>query len=96
MDRVPPKNKCYVETLFEYRLDFLLHSLDTHEEQEVISIGTSKGTIINYSLKVDVLQCFDEDEMQQSSKKVIIDKDLNSDMIFYGKLDQVQSKIPTF
>jgi len=77
-------------------LDFLLHSLDTHEEQEVISIGTSKGTIINYSLKVDVLQCFDEDEMQQSSKKVIIDKDLNSDMIFYGKLDQVQSKIPTF
>lgn len=37
------------------------------------------------------MQCFDEDELNQNSKKVVIDKELNSDMIFYGKLDQVKS-----
>ena len=43
------------------------------------------------------MNCFDEDEVcARESAKIINDKDLNSDMIFYGKLDQVQSKIPTF
>jgi hypothetical protein len=32
LERVPPKNKCFVEPLFEYRLDGIFHSLDYHED----------------------------------------------------------------
>ena len=52
--------------LFEYRLDGLFHSLDYHSETNMISLGTNKGTIVNYTINVDVLQCFDEEEEMKS------------------------------
>lgn len=41
------------------------------------------------------MNCFDEDEVcARESAKIINDKDLNSDMIFYGKLEQMETKVP--
>jgi hypothetical protein len=80
MERVPPVGKFFAELLFEYRFDNLcFHSLDYHSETNMISLGTNKGTILNYIIYVDVLQCFDEEEMKNEKIKVIYDKDINSD-----------------
>ena len=44
MERLPIQEKCQVDLLFEYQFDnHLIHSLDYHEEYEMLSFGTSRG-----------------------------------------------------
>jgi hypothetical protein len=52
MVRLPVKDKCQSEELFEYVFDNMtMHSLEYHKEKEILCIGTNKGSILAFSLE---------------------------------------------
>jgi len=54
MVRLPMSDKCEVECLFEYRFaNTLIHTCDYHREQDFLCLGTSRGQLLNYDIRVE-------------------------------------------
>ena len=54
MVRKPMTDKCEVECLFEYHFHHsMIHTCDYHKDQDVLCIGTGRGYIIMYDIRVE-------------------------------------------
>ena len=74
MTKLPSSDKCDVECLLDYRFEFLIHCCDYHKEMDMLSLGTSKGQLLNYDIGVepDSIQhnYWKKDEGTKGKKKV--------------------------
>ena len=53
MIKTPNLEKCQVECLFEYRYDgIVFHSLEFIQELDLLCLGTNKGKIYTYDIKI--------------------------------------------
>ena len=79
MVRLPSKNKCEIELILEYRFDgTTFHAMTYIYENDILVLGTSKGHILSYQLKVDLIssETTSKDSRSTTKPSLVLEKDV--------------------